>query len=276
MRKFKPYRLPPKRNILIQQGTSNEELELYNTVRLLDPSLIVYRGDRAVLHGREIDIWIPSHKLGVEYDGLFFHNTSKRDDPTYHLYKTIECEKQGIRLIHVFSDDWTTKRPLVVDLISKVLGRYYTIDNYYIAEITRNEGKQFLDNAHLRGNDNVAKKYIGFIYNSEIIAAASLRERDKDYEITRFAERRGIKARDALKNLTEYLQDKYHCDIYVSLDRSLYDGNDFKAIGYKEVDATEPSFFYTKDYKTRLSEAIEGAVKVYDCGKKILLKKLQN
>ena len=89
MRKFKPYRLPPKRNILIQQGTSNEELELYNTVRLLDPSLIVYRGDRAVLHGREIDIWIPSHKLGVEYDGLFFHNTSKRDDPTYHLYKTI-------------------------------------------------------------------------------------------------------------------------------------------------------------------------------------------
>lgn len=272
MRKFKPYKLPPKKNVLIQHGTSTEELELYNSIRLTAPDLIIYRGDRLILHGRELDIWIPSLKLAFEYDGLFYHNASKKDEPYYHLYKTVECEKQGIRLVHVFSDDWTVRRAQTLDFIYKILGKYQTLNNYYVSEISKSEGKQFLDNTHLRGNDNNAKKYLALIYNGDIISVISLRERDKDLEITRYAERRGIHCPNGLKDLCNFLFDKYKCDIYATVDRCIDDGSDFKKIGFKDIEASEPGYFYTKDFKTRLSEAVDNSVKVYDCGRKLLKK----
>lgn len=272
MRKFKPYKLPPKKNILIQHGTSNEELELYNSIRLTAPDLTIYRGDRLILHGRELDIWIPSLKLAFEYDGLFYHNASKKDEPYYHLYKTVECEKQGIRLVHVFSDDWTVRKPQTLDFIYKILGKYQVLNTYYVAEISKSEGKQFLDNTHLRGNDNNAKKYLALIYNGDIVSVISLRERDKDLEITRYAERRGIHSPNGLKDFCDFIFNKYKCDIYATVDRSIDDGSDFKKAGFQEIAATEPGCFYTKDFKTRLSEAVEDSVKVYDCGKKLLKK----
>jgi hypothetical protein len=40
----------------------------------------------------------------------------------YHLNKTIECEKQGIQLIHVFEDEWLYKQDIVKSRLSNILG----------------------------------------------------------------------------------------------------------------------------------------------------------
>ena len=69
MKKFKPHTLPPKRSLFIAKGTSGEEIDLYNTVKLLVPEAHVFQSDRTILNGREIDVYIPVYKLGFEYDG---------------------------------------------------------------------------------------------------------------------------------------------------------------------------------------------------------------
>ena len=53
-------------------------------------------GDRKELNGRELDIYIPSKKVGIEYDGKLWHQDKQKD-----LEKEKMCKKQGIRLIKI-------------------------------------------------------------------------------------------------------------------------------------------------------------------------------
>lgn len=271
MKKFRPPKLPPKKGFLVTHGTSGEELELYNSIKLMVPSVPVYRSDRFILHGRELDIYIPSLKLAFEYDGLYYHNSSKKDDKNYHLYKTQECENQGIRLIHIFSDDWEYRKVLVLDLIAKSLGKFQMIETCYVTEITKAEGRKFLDGTHLKGDDSRADKYVALVYNNTTITVAALRKlKDGSYRITRLSERRGLRVRNQIQQITNFIIKTYNCKVSVSLDRSLYNGSDFKAAGYEFVEDTDPETLYTKDFKSRITEAVDGAVKVYNCGKRIL------
>ncbi len=45
---------------------------------------------------RELDIYIPSIKTGIEFDGVWYHNNTKRD-----LEKDVLCLKQGVNLIRI-------------------------------------------------------------------------------------------------------------------------------------------------------------------------------
>lgn len=51
--------------------------------------------DRQVLKPAELDIYVPSKKLAIEYDGMYWHSDEFKD-ATYHVKKTDECEKSGI------------------------------------------------------------------------------------------------------------------------------------------------------------------------------------
>jgi len=57
--------------------------------------------------GTELDIFIPSHNLAIEYNGLYWHSeNSGKKNRNYHLNKTLECQKKNIILIHIFEDEW--------------------------------------------------------------------------------------------------------------------------------------------------------------------------
>ena len=44
-----------------------------------------------------LDIYIPSMKLAIEYDGVYYHAKKKVDD----RYKTALCKENGIFVVHV-------------------------------------------------------------------------------------------------------------------------------------------------------------------------------
>lgn len=48
------------------------------------------------INNKELDIYIPSLKLAIEYDGSWFHSNTERDIRKYEL-----CKKNGIRLINI-------------------------------------------------------------------------------------------------------------------------------------------------------------------------------
>lgn len=48
------------------------------------------------LHSKEIDIFIPSIKTGIEYDGVGFHKSASKD-----ASKDIICKDNGVKLIHI-------------------------------------------------------------------------------------------------------------------------------------------------------------------------------
>lgn len=62
----------------------------------------IIHNDRTILRPKEIDIYIPDLKIGIEYNGLYWHSIENGTDKYSHRNKSLACRKLGIRLIHIF------------------------------------------------------------------------------------------------------------------------------------------------------------------------------
>ena len=64
------------------------------------------------MDGEEIDIFIPSVNLGIEYNGGAYHHSTfdtsvdfynkTAKSSKYHLNKYLKCKKHGVDLVHIF------------------------------------------------------------------------------------------------------------------------------------------------------------------------------
>lgn len=77
-----------------ERGTSFPEQAIYYYVNKLLPAV-----NRYIINGVEIDIFVPSLNLGIEYDGIYFHNSKSAVEREQR--KNIFCKNAGIRLIRV-------------------------------------------------------------------------------------------------------------------------------------------------------------------------------
>lgn len=92
------------------------------------------RNDRAILSGKEIDIYIPSHKLGIEYNGDYWHSDEVifknlgKTSKTAHREKQELAESKGITLLYVWESDWLAKNNEVKDAIKRAIANISDID----------------------------------------------------------------------------------------------------------------------------------------------------
>ena len=151
------------------------------------------RHNRNILSGKEIDIYIPSLKLGIEYNGLRWHTDfAFGRDRNYHIGKMNECNKNGISLVQIFEDEWINHKEIVKNKIKHILG----IDNdkarvfarkCNVNVISKNYAQKFLNKNHIQGFSS-ASIYLGLFYNNALIAAMSFLEEKKGmWNLNRFA-----------------------------------------------------------------------------------------
>jgi uncharacterized DUF497 family protein len=85
---------------------------------LEEHSIKYEQSNRKIIYPLEVDIYIPSKKVAIEINGLYWHSEKSGNKlKDYHLNKTDLCEKEGIRLVHIFDDEWnsvTEKRELII------------------------------------------------------------------------------------------------------------------------------------------------------------------
>lgn len=269
-----------RKNPRVKQGTSKEENGLYAQIVRDFPELKVYKSDRQVLNGREIDIYIPSCHLGIEYNGNRWHSSEMDKSENYHLSKSVQAEKKGVELIHIFSDMWENRPNQVIDLIRKRLGKCQEIlGNMCITvELGIKEGYDFLNTYSVNVPDPRISNYIGFMKGTKIMAVMGYSEENK--EIYDFQEMFGVKVKGAIDVL--FTARPEFNDYIIRCDRSLLKQDFWKTRGFVAFDCTKPRPYYTKDFKSRIrgdmlpmeeSKLKESGFKViYDCGE-ILMKK---
>jgi hypothetical protein len=66
---------------------------------LIAPNQII-RHDRNILNGQELDFYIPIKKIGIEFNGTYWHSDLKKEK-AYHFNKSKLAEANGVRLIHI-------------------------------------------------------------------------------------------------------------------------------------------------------------------------------
>lgn len=174
-------------------NVSKAEDEIYEYIHGLMPSEAIVRNSRGILDGgREIDLYIPSRSLAIEFDGLRWHSERFKTDKNYHLRKLEECNEKGIRLIQIFEDEWLERKDIVLSKIKHLLG----VDNsqkIYARKCIikpiddKNIVREFLEKNHIQGYAS-SSVHIGGYYGGVLVGVMSfINEGNGKWNLSRFA-----------------------------------------------------------------------------------------
>lgn len=171
---------------------SKAENEIYEYVISLLGRENVENRNRTALDGKEIDIFIPSKAIGIEYNGLKWHSSEFHKESDYHLTKLNLCNQHGIKLITIFEDEYINHKNIVLNKIRHLIGKDENLNKIYARKcsvklIDNKTAKEFLDKNHIQGFGK-STIYIGSFYGDKLIGVMSfLRNQDNKWELTRFA-----------------------------------------------------------------------------------------
>ncbi len=163
-------------------------------VEYIKPFIPIETRNRSILKPKELDIYIPSKQIAIEYNGLRWHSEEFGKDKLYHLNKTIECKNKGINLLQIFEDEYIKHKEIVLNKISHILGIQLELPKImgrkcHIEVISKNIAKQFLNDYHIQGYVP-STMYLGAIYEDKLIAVMTFKQETKKsskWELTRFA-----------------------------------------------------------------------------------------
>lgn len=240
------------------QRLSRAEEEIFSFVKQYYNDTI--RNDRNILNGKEIDIYVPSLKLGIEYNGLMWHSEAFGKDKNYHLNKLKDCEQQGIRLIHIFEDEWVEHKEIVLSKLQHLLGKdnKEKIDGRKcdIRIIDYKRSKDFLNTNHIQGADK-ANIYLGAYFKEQLVGVMSflqLKKNGNDWELSRFATDIKTKCVGVGGKLFKYFRKHYKFKtIKTFADRrwcTTLNDNFYIKLGFRLVGTTRPDYRYIGNIKS--------------------------
>ena len=261
-----------------KHSTSQAELEIYRFVCDLVGIDNVRHNDRTVLKGYELDIYIPSHNLAIEYDGLYWHSEANPEYIKGHmLHKTEECEKQGIHLIHIFEDEYANNKEVVFSKLKHLLNtdnsRRIYARKCVVKEIDRETGYHFIQLNHIQGKAN-STVFVGAYYNDELVSVMSFLLEDKKnmkWNLTRFCNKSDCNIIGIGGKLISYFRNHYdYTEIKTFADRrwSSISNNLYEKIGFKLTKIISPDYRYIAK-----NAPSEGRIHKFNCRKNILAKK---
>ena len=222
----------------------------------------VTESNRQILDGaKELDILVPSKSIAIEFDGLYWHNEVNKPDKNYHINKTLECENKGIRLIHIFEDEWIDKEDIVKSRIKNimgVIGRKVYARKCAIKPIGKDECMDFLESNHIQGNVNASIRY-GLYHNSELVSVMTFCKPRRnlghtanggEYELLRFCNKIDtIVVGGASKLFCHFIKEYEPSSVITYADRRWNTGDVYEKMGFSFTHFSKPSYFYTVGQK---------------------------
>jgi len=233
-------------------GVSIQEKELREFIISLNIDFEV--NDRKIINGKELDIFIPSNNICIEYNGLYWHSEQYRSND-YHLNKTELCEKIGIQLIHIFEDEWINKKEIVKSRLKNILGvtdKVIYARKCIINEISVKEKTKFINDNHMQGSVG-SKINLGLYYNDELVSVMTFgglrsslgSKSDKNtWELLRFCNKINVSVVGGASRLLKYFLKMYNPKELISYaDRRWSMGNMYEKLGFEFIENTEPNWF---------------------------------
>lgn len=116
----------------IERRRSKAEIELFETIKKEYPSLKIKHSVRNIIKNEftnypiEIDIYLPEIKLGIEFNGTYWHSDELISSKTvfntseeYKKYKTEKCLEKDIELLHIEEETFTDAKSTVFNFIKE-------------------------------------------------------------------------------------------------------------------------------------------------------------
>ena len=126
-----------------------------------------------ILNGKEIDIFIPELKIGFEFNGLYWHSDEFKDND-YHKNKVDVAKLKGIKLLHVYEDDWFYKNDIIKNDILRLL-KPLKKDKINIFETNQNISSLYVSNNNLYGYEKSGINICASNLDNDIISMISIK-----------------------------------------------------------------------------------------------------
>lgn len=286
-------------------GKSKGEKEVGSFIASLN--LEFEENNKTIINPKELDIFIPSKNLAIEFNGIYWHCDFFLDK-NYHLEKTNMCKEQGVQLIHILETEWNENADIVKSIIKSKLGIYDTrifARQCKLKIVTKEHKKSFLNDNHIQGNDN-SSIYYGLYYNDELVSLMSFGKRkicrsESEWELIRFCSKKNYQIVGSASKLLSHFEKennikklKTYADLRYSFSPDFY-----LKLGFTLKHISKPNYWYSKNntilhrvnfqkhklskklqkFDPKLTEyenmVIDGYRRIWDCGNYVFYKEYE-
>lgn len=212
---------------------------------------------RAIISPYEIDVYLPEHRVGIEYHGAYWHSyntTETTEQRRRHSHKRELAEQQQVRLLQFWDIEWTTRPDICKSIIRSALGLSTTIAarKCRINEPTSSEVRTFLETNHMQGHLPSYTIAAGLYYQNELVMVMTVgksRYQQNSWEILRMASRLNCVVVGGAQRLWKHLRSQIPSGATVTTysDRRLFTGDVYTTMGFVKKADTPPSYCYYLD-----------------------------
>lgn len=261
----------------------------------------IIRNERSILgNNLEIDIYLPEYKIGIEFNGNYWHSElfEKFQDhngrSTRHQEKSLIAEEKGILLFQIFEYEWNS--PIVQENIKNRLRTLLQKNNNLIYArkcevklITEKQKKDFLNLNHIQGNDR-SSVYIGLFYENKLVSCMTFSKpkfQKYDYELSRFCSIHDTNVIGGASKMFKFFVDTFLLQgqkVVSYNDITKTSGKIYSILGFVNTSINPPNYIWmnlnTGEIRTRYQEQKAGEVqrmhsqgfsRICDCGTKTWL-----
>jgi hypothetical protein len=215
------------------------------------------KNDRTNIYPLELDFYLPDTKIAIEFNGFYYHSeiTGNKDNK-YHLNKTNLCDTLGIRLIHIFEDEYNNNRLLLKSKLENLLGvNKYKIyaRKCSIKVIDSSTKKKFIEKYHIQGDSNSCVN-LGLFSKNRLVQVMTFSKKRKalgsnpiegEYELSRMCSIKGFNIVGGASKLLKFFETTYHPRQLVSYaDKRWSVGNIYHQLGFTKTHVSKPNYWY--------------------------------
>lgn len=274
------------------QGTSVGEQELLAFLQSIKEDF------RAKRFGNdyELDGYSESLRLGVEYNGLYWHSEATGKGVRYHLNKTKYFEALGIRIIHVWEHEWRDRKNQVQGYLRSACGAnsiHIGARKCDFIVLESSVAREFLEKTHIQGAPGHTELALGAIYQDTLVGVATFgrhhRQGQEGKVLNRFACLSNTTVVGGLAKFSHMAFDKLGA-LKSWADYSKSQGSGYVSAGWIREGVTRPDYFYAttnsqvvskqsrqknkvgtpKEATEKQHASEEGLYRIWDCGKIVL------
>lgn len=254
----------------------------------------------------ELDIVEEKNKIAIEFNGNYWHSTRVRPNTNYHKNKSIEAQKRGYFLYHIFEYEWKNNKEQIINHLKNL----FLLNNQSIyarkceiKEVSKEEAKEFIDSNHIQGSTN-AKVKLGLYYKNELVSIMTFGKsrfnKNVDWELVRFCSKAGYNVVGGASKLFKHFIKTYSPKSVISYsDIAKTTGNLYKVLGFKTIGVSDPNYVWVygntvyNRYQCQKKQLIKQGLglssqtekeimeshnfsQIFDCGSRTHLWKLSN
>ena len=203
----------------------------------------------------ELDMYIPSAKIAVEFHGMRFHSHFDAEDEKKNKLKSynkyMQCAEKGIRLITIYETEWKQRQPQIKRLLKNAIGKTkgkLMARKCQVAEVSNAEAREFYEKYHPQGGAGNGAHY-GLFWKGKLVACMRFslgtndrgNTKNRDWTLARYATRVNVLG-GASRLFKAFVKERDPELIKSFSDNRYFSGGMYEQLGFEMVQDSVPDY----------------------------------